>query len=114
MGKFYVLPRISAFFFALLPIALTNKNDWMLGVIAVMTILPLIIFVVAAVYHTRRTHTKLIYVLSGYRTNYIDIAFACLGIMNCVLSHSYPLSIIWILSLCFAIAELLFPLKSNN
>ena len=103
MSKYRMLLRISAFAFSMLPIGIAVENNLALAIIAVGTLLPLLIYAVAAIYVTSKTKTPFVTNLLGFGYTNLDAVIACLGIINCLFLGLYKISIIWILSLVFVL-----------
>lgn len=105
MKRFLVLPRISALSFALFPMEYESVL-WM-AVISVLTILPLVIYLIVAIHVTRKTHTRFLTNLFGYEMNFVDMVIAGLGVFIAFYFDMNSFSIIWIVALCCILIEML-------
>lgn len=99
------LLRISGFSFAMLPVGIANENKTLIALISIFTIVPLIIHIYIAIRLTQKTKKPFLTNLLDYKYNYIDVAIAALGIVNCILEGLLSLSVIWIVSFCIALAD---------
>lgn len=105
MKRYIVLPRLSALAFSMLPIGIAVENKLWFTIISIMIIVPLIIYIIAAINFTDNKKANLITNLFSYHVNFIDIVIALLGITNCIILKLHILSIIWIISLCCIFIE---------
>ena len=112
MKRSFILHRISAFAFSMLPFGIALENKLWLGLISIATILPLAFILINAVATSRRGQTSFISNFNDYNCNLIDILIACLGIINCLAVGLYTLSLIWIVSLSCIFIDLY--LKRNK
>lgn len=100
MKRLTVLPRISEFAFAMMPMAFMADNDWWAALAYVAMVFPLLAHMIVAIVVTRKSKTPFVNNLFGYDENYVDVAIACLGIVNCLMFDMWALSFIWVVSLC--------------
>lgn len=105
MKRYIVLPRLSALAFSMLPVGIAVENKLWFAIISIMTIVPLIIYLIAAIKLTDNKKANLITNLFKYNANFVDIIIALLGIVNCIRFKLHILSIIWIISLCCILFE---------
>lgn len=104
MKHLFVLPRISLLSFAMLPIPF--DNDLWRAAVCVSIILPLLVLSMAAIINSRKTGTRFIANLFGYRQNGVDILIGCTGMFNSLFFGWEKLAIFWAIMTIFAILEI--------
>ena len=99
MKNLYILPRISALAFAMLSIAIAKENTLWIYIVAILTILPLVIYIIGAAVSAQKEKKSFLNNLFGYKQNLIDLLIAGLGIGLALVFGINWLAIIWAISL---------------
>lgn len=105
-----ILPRISTLSFAMMPMA-SGRDIWFYAT-AVLTILPLAIYIIASFPASRKKESNFITTLFGYRPNLYDIGIIAFGVFNCLYFGWEKMAMFWIVLIALTCLEKLFSRRS--